>query len=165
MRGRTLSALTGGEVRDELRKMLEGICRALADRIRAALPEGVGFALFLFNFGEGGNTAYVADADRADIVRLLYEWIEHAGVGPLEIAPIVRDAIEILKATAARGLTAGAITPARALALGVQMGVGSAGEMEPEASAVAAVELLEMMLLAEPVADAELEAERQARRS
>ncbi len=58
------------------REDLEKTCRGYADAFQDVVPEGVGFAIFLFDFGEKGNTAYVSTADRKDMLKLLKEWIE-----------------------------------------------------------------------------------------
>lgn len=57
------------------RQQLEETCRGYADAFRDVVPDGVGFTIFLFDFGTGGNTAYVSSADRADMVRLIEEWL------------------------------------------------------------------------------------------
>jgi hypothetical protein len=55
----------------------EGL-RRVADAARSALPPGVGFALFVFDFGEKGNLAYVSTAARADMLKAIREWLEKA---------------------------------------------------------------------------------------
>lgn len=44
------------------------------------LPNGWGFTLFLFKFGEGGATFYVSNARREDMLKALVEFImrQHA---------------------------------------------------------------------------------------
>lgn len=49
--------------------------RSIAGAIDAGLPEGMGFGLFLFEFGPGGAMFWLSNADRADIVASLKEWI------------------------------------------------------------------------------------------
>lgn len=44
--------------------------------LAAQLPPGHGFALLLFNFGEKGYLAYFSNAERADMVKAMREWIE-----------------------------------------------------------------------------------------
>ncbi len=66
---------------DISREDLESTCRGYADAFQDVVPPGVGFAIFLFDFGEKGNTAYVSTAKREDMVRLLKEWLVMQGVG------------------------------------------------------------------------------------
>jgi hypothetical protein len=54
--------------------------RSIGDRIHNAINESdskgkMGFALFLFEFGDGGATFYISDAQRADMVSVLEEFI------------------------------------------------------------------------------------------
>jgi hypothetical protein len=50
--------------------------QALARHIDHQLPYGWGFVLLTFPFEQGGRLNYVANADRADVVRSMYEFIE-----------------------------------------------------------------------------------------
>ena len=63
-------------VQKQVRLVIEKQCRELADDLKAKVPAGVGFALFLFDFGTKGNVAYVSTADRTDMMNLLTEWME-----------------------------------------------------------------------------------------
>lgn len=56
---------------------LEAYLPGLVQRIGADLPAGLGFALFLFDFGPNGRIAYASSAERADMVRTVKEWIAH----------------------------------------------------------------------------------------
>lgn len=57
------------------REQLEHYCADLGRGLKKhVLPPGVGFALLLFNFGDGGNLAYVSNAVRADLVKTLEEF-------------------------------------------------------------------------------------------
>lgn len=84
----------------QVRLVLEKQAREVADAIHAALPAGVGFALYIFDFGEpclgcikveqhpgegygcalhpagrdAKNLAYVSNAQRGDILKMLAEW-------------------------------------------------------------------------------------------
>jgi hypothetical protein len=40
------------------------------------LPYGWGFVVLAFPFGAGGRMNYISNAERADIVRVMYEFIE-----------------------------------------------------------------------------------------
>lgn len=50
--------------------------QALARHVDAQLPYGWGFVLLAFPFGAGGRMNYVANAERVDVVRAMYEFIE-----------------------------------------------------------------------------------------
>lgn len=55
----------------DMRPILERLGHHIGD----GLPAGWGFALFLFSFGEGGHTFYIANADRGDILLALHDFI------------------------------------------------------------------------------------------
>jgi len=156
---------------------LKSLCRMISAGLVDSLPEGMGFVLFLSATktpGSGGD-ALVAGSNipRDESVAAMYHWIEtlgERGTG-VPLAPTMRNAIEILKGAAGRGLSSGAITPARALAMGVHCAIlmtqftadHEADEAEFAAGAVKAIALLEEMILAEPTAEVELAVERAAR--
>lgn len=50
--------------------------RVLARHVDQQLPYGWGFVVLAFPFGEGGRMNYVANAERPDVVRAMYEFIE-----------------------------------------------------------------------------------------
>lgn len=52
---------------------LERTCQALGHTIGKGLPEGVGFTLLMFDYGEKGNLAYISSAKREDMVHTLRE--------------------------------------------------------------------------------------------
>lgn len=54
---------------------IKPLLRELGANIDEKLPEGWGFNLLLFTFGEGGNLFYIANADRADVIKMMREWI------------------------------------------------------------------------------------------
>jgi hypothetical protein len=56
---------------------LERRCVEHARTLQAGARPGSGFALFLFDFGEEGSTAYVSNGEREDVIRLVREWLEH----------------------------------------------------------------------------------------
>ena len=156
--------------------LLADLCRRLAEDLATVLPEGMGFVMFLSATktpGSGGEPLVAgSNISRDEGVVAMYHWIEtlgERGTG-VPLRPTIRNAIEILKATAGRGLSARAITPARALAMGVQcaMMTGFDCDHEPDeaefhAAALKAIVLLEEMILAEPTAEAELAVERAAK--
>lgn len=63
-------------VKTQVRLLLERQTRELAEYIQPKLPAGTAFLLFLADFGKGGNTAYVANCDRADAIKLVVEWLD-----------------------------------------------------------------------------------------
>lgn len=62
-------------VETQVRLVLEKQTREIANVVKERLPAGVGFALFLFDYGAEGNTAYVSTAKRDDMIRLIEEWL------------------------------------------------------------------------------------------
>ena len=50
----------------------------LAKHLDQQLPYGWGFVFLAFPFGQGGRLNYVANADRPDVVRVMYEFIERS---------------------------------------------------------------------------------------
>lgn len=54
---------------------IESKLRELAHRVGDDMPEGWGFALLLFSYGEKGNLFYISSAQRDDIIKVMREWI------------------------------------------------------------------------------------------
>ncbi len=66
----------------QLRLSQEQMCRKLADGLKALMPPGHGFMLFIANYGEGesfDSMSYVASVERADARRLAAEWLHKTG--------------------------------------------------------------------------------------
>lgn len=55
---------------------LEAHAKRIARSITDALPEGVGFALLIFDFGEHGHLTWLSNADRQDMIRALHEFMQ-----------------------------------------------------------------------------------------
>lgn len=58
---------------------IKGKLQNIAQNIDKELPEGFGFALLTFKFNaepDTSNLMYVSNANRADIVKAMKEWIE-----------------------------------------------------------------------------------------
>lgn len=55
-----------------LEEMISNIGRALGH----VLPEGTGFCLVLFDFGQAGNFAYISNGQREDIKSMLRELLD-----------------------------------------------------------------------------------------
>lgn len=60
------------EVKDEAKQRA---LRTLATLVDEEVPDGMGFAVFLFDFGSNGALFYMSSAERRDVVSLLKEWI------------------------------------------------------------------------------------------
>jgi len=64
---------------------LEGPLRQIAAALEETLPtmigvdEPIGFAVFLFDFGETGSLAYVSNAKREDMIAAVKEWLALQG--------------------------------------------------------------------------------------
>lgn len=58
-------------VHDAMKTRMQEMARLLA----GILPAGVGFTLFLYQFGPGGWLTYISSADRADTRAMLEEWL------------------------------------------------------------------------------------------
>ena len=67
------------------RTKLEAVTRAVAESIDETMPEmlgeRVGFVLMLSEFHEGGYLAYVSNVNRADMIKLVKEWLARAESG------------------------------------------------------------------------------------
>jgi hypothetical protein len=60
--------------RELARHRLEGECRVLAkEAVIPHLRPGIGFALLLFDFGDGGGMAYMSNAEREDMIQAVEE--------------------------------------------------------------------------------------------
>ncbi len=66
------------------RVALEETTGALARRIGAELPVGVGFCLVTFNFGVDGSMAYASNGRREECVAMLTELLDKMVAGPSE---------------------------------------------------------------------------------
>ena len=55
--------------------IVKGKLQGIAKKVDAELPEGFGFVVLAFKFNEKGQLMYVSNADRADVVNAMEEWI------------------------------------------------------------------------------------------
>jgi hypothetical protein len=62
------------KVRDDFGR-LEAAAKRVGDAIRDSIPPGVGFTLFLFDFGDRGGLTYLSSADRSDMLNVLREFL------------------------------------------------------------------------------------------
>jgi hypothetical protein len=60
----------------QVRLVLEKQCRQLAELLKSQVPAGVGFMLWLTDYGESGNMAYVSTCDRESAHKLAQEWLD-----------------------------------------------------------------------------------------
>ena len=49
----------------------------LARTFDSALPDGYGFALLVFKYGESGFMNYISNSDRADMKKAFKEFLQH----------------------------------------------------------------------------------------
>lgn len=63
----------------EQRLEFEERCAKLGREIGDKLPENVGFAFFMFDFGGAGNLAYISNAKREDFMTMLHEFMAKFG--------------------------------------------------------------------------------------
>lgn len=59
------------------RLSLETEMRRVAELVRDELPDGLGFALFLFPLGTKGNVAYMSNGRREDMIATIKDWLKH----------------------------------------------------------------------------------------
>lgn len=62
----------------------EESCHSLAGVIGEAIPDGKGYMLMLFDFGDDGEVAYMSNANREDMVKILRQhadYLENNGKG------------------------------------------------------------------------------------
>lgn len=61
------------------RLVMEHVCCGVRDELVKEMQvqdlTGVGFAILLFDFGEGGATAYASNGNRQDMIKLLREMV------------------------------------------------------------------------------------------
>ncbi len=55
------------------REELEATCSSLGRTIGEVIPDGVGFAFILCDFGNEGNMAYLSNGNREDMIKMLRE--------------------------------------------------------------------------------------------
>lgn len=55
--------------------------------VKAQLPEGVGYALFVWNHGVADAANYISDSDRKDVVMAVTEFVERNKEGRVVDTP------------------------------------------------------------------------------
>jgi hypothetical protein len=58
---------------DEIERQLKELGGRLGEAVK---PHNYGFALFLYEFGEGGGMFYISNGNREDITKILGEFME-----------------------------------------------------------------------------------------
>lgn len=58
-----------------MRLALQETLKEMARILKACLPDGVGYTLWLYDYGAGGNTVYLSTAQRQDMIKLVEEWL------------------------------------------------------------------------------------------
>jgi hypothetical protein len=61
----------------QMRVHQESECRRLADLLKSKIRAGLGFTLFLYDYGKG-SMSYVSTGQREDMMVLVAEWLAHA---------------------------------------------------------------------------------------
>ena len=63
---------------NEMNEFVKGKMQRIARKVDEELPNGYGFVVLTFNFGEGidNEMMYVSNDNRQDIVKAMKEWIE-----------------------------------------------------------------------------------------
>ena len=59
----------------EEEEIVKGKLQGIAKKVEADLPEDFGFVVLAFKFNEEGQLMYVSNANRADVVKEMEEWI------------------------------------------------------------------------------------------
>lgn len=62
-------------VEKQVRLVLEKQTRELVDKMKPWVPAGVGFILFLADYGVKGNVAYVSTIEREDALKTVAQWL------------------------------------------------------------------------------------------
>mgnify|MGYP001814238329 CR=1 FL=1 len=63
----------GIEVKPLTVEEIEELVNTIANSTDERVPDGVGFAVMLFEFGKGGHMAYASNGRRQDMIRALQE--------------------------------------------------------------------------------------------
>ncbi|MBR2493895.1 MAG: hypothetical protein IKB64_10640 [Paludibacteraceae bacterium] len=65
-------------------KQANALLQAIAKDIQEKLPDGMGFALLTYEFGDelGRRMFYVSNSDRMDVLRAMAEFIERNTIDP-----------------------------------------------------------------------------------
>lgn len=55
---------------------IKELLNRLGNSLGAQMPEGWGFTLFLFTYGEGGSLFYISSAQKADMLNTIAEFLQ-----------------------------------------------------------------------------------------
>lgn len=67
--------------RTQLQNLSAQIMRMAEPHAMQATGQRVGITVLVFEFGERGNLAYISNAQRADMIAVVKEWLAHAERG------------------------------------------------------------------------------------
>ena len=54
---------------------IEALLRSIGRTLKSKMPPNYGFSLFIFSYGEGGDSCYISSADREDFLTTLQEFM------------------------------------------------------------------------------------------
>ena len=54
---------------------IEALLKEMGQSLKAKMPEGWGFNLLIFSYGEGGSMFYLSSAQRKDMINAMQEFI------------------------------------------------------------------------------------------
>lgn len=55
---------------------IQTLLRQIAEKIGEQMPDGWGFTLLMFSYGQAGNLFYISSAQRQDIMNTMREFIQ-----------------------------------------------------------------------------------------
>lgn len=61
---------------EEYNEQVEFALREVAEYAKTRMPEGMGFTLLMFDFGQKGNMFYISNAQREDVINSMQEFID-----------------------------------------------------------------------------------------
>lgn len=64
---------------DPRNPQIEKLLRDIAQNIGAQIPEGFGFTLLIFGYGDDESMFYISSAQRNDMVKAMREFIQKQG--------------------------------------------------------------------------------------
>jgi hypothetical protein len=59
-----------------INKEIEGLLKDVGNGLKERMPDGWGFSLLIFSYGDGGSMFYLSSAQRADMIKAMREFIE-----------------------------------------------------------------------------------------
>lgn len=62
-------------IEEGLRVVMNDVAHLISAAIDKHADRPMGFMLLTFDFGEGGRTSYISNAEREDVIKAMQEWI------------------------------------------------------------------------------------------